>query len=393
VSNVILKKGRERSVLRRHPWIFSGAIERVDGDVEAGDIVHIVSGGEKLATGYYNPNSKIRVRVLDWSRDARIDDAWWRERLRSAIELRAALPGGIDSDALRLVYSEADAVPGLIVDRYGDCLVVQALTAGVERHKDAIVRALGELVAPKTIYERSDADARSLEGLEPAKGLLAGEPLDGPVEIAESILRFRVSIESGHKTGFYLDQRDNRRTVAAFAAGRTVLDLFSYSGGFAVTAAAASASEVTLVDSSAEALDAARRNAELNDVAGVCETVQGNAFEVVRALYGQEQRYGLVICDPPRLAPSRGQRARAERAYKDINMNAMRLVEPGGTLASFSCSGALDAADFSKIIAWAAIDAGREVRILRRLSQAPDHPVDPCFPESEYLKGVICRVI
>lgn len=391
--DVVLKNGRERSLARRHPWIFSGAIDRVEGKCAPGDLVRVVrADGEPLACGYYNEASKIQVRILDHDPAAVIDGAWWRRRIQRAVDHRKTIPGGIDGDALRIVYSEADGIPGLIVDRYADCLVLQALTAGIERAKNDIVAALGDLLGPRLIYERSDTDARALEGLPHVHSLLAGEEPQAPVLIAESIVRFYIDIEKGHKTGFYIDQRENRRRVSVHATGRNVLDLFSYSGGFGIYALKAGAEHVTMVDSSAVALGNAHANAELNGVAEQCELVQGNAFEVVRDFQREGRSYGLVVCDPPRLASSRGQLARAERAYKDINLHALRLIEPGGFLATFSCSGTVSAEAFSKVVAWAAIDAGREVRILHRLSQGPDHPVDPCFPESEYLKGFICRV-
>jgi 23S rRNA (cytosine1962-C5)-methyltransferase len=392
---VTLKKNRERSLRRRHPWIFSGAIASVEGAPNAGDIVRVLDhAGNTVAWGYYNAQSQIQVRVLDWQPEAVVDEDWWHARLKRAIEWRRALPMLRDADAVRLVYAEADGLPGLIVDRYGDTVVVQALTAGIERVKPILSEMLVELAQPRCLYERSDADARKIEGLPPATGPLHGDAPARLIEINEGKCRFLVDVAAGHKTGFYLDQRENRAAVSCYAQSRTLLDLFSYSGGFAVHALRNGAERATLVESSPAALELERRHAAINDIeAERLEMVGGNVFDVVRAYRGTGRTFDMVVCDPPKFAPTRQQLPKAERAYKDVNLMAMRLLEPGGILVTFSCSGALSVEEFSRIIAWASLDAGRDVQILQRLAQASDHPVDPRFPESEYLKGLVCRVV
>ncbi len=391
---VRLKKGREKSVVRRHPWIFSGAVSRLEGEPGPGDVVRVMSAdGAFLAWGYFNRESQLQVRVLDRGPSTVIDDGWWRHRLDLAIQRRKGLPGLEATNMCRLVHAEADGLPGLIVDRYGDFLVVQSLTAGIERVKPLLGELLGELCKPRGIYERSDSDGRRMEGLSPAAGPVAGETPPKTIEAHEGGVKFVVDVESGHKTGFYLDQRDNRRAVARYAGGRSVLDLFSYSGGFGLYALAAGARSATIVDSSAGALALARQNAELNGLAtGDIEFVEGNAFDLVRSYRDAAKHYDLIIVDPPKFAQTRAQASKAERAYKDINLVAMKLLSPGGILATFSCSGAVGAENFSRVIAWSSLDAGRDLQIIERLSQACDHPVNPLFPESQYLTGLICRV-
>lgn len=395
MPTVRLKKNRERSLRRRHPWIFSGAIERVDGNPAAGDVVRVVDhSGAFAAWGYFNDQSQIRVRILEWREDAPIDDDWWRRRLQRAVGARAKLPSLGETNACRLVYAEADRLPGLIVDRYADYLIVQVLTAGIERVKPALFEMLGDLLQPAGIYERSDADTRSIEGLPTVTGVVSGESPPEHVVIEEGPFTFFVDALGGQKTGFYLDQRDNRRSVARYADGKDVLDLFSYSGAFSVHALGAGARSVTLIDSSTPALDVARQNAERNGFAADrLEMITGNAFDITRTFRDAGRTFGVIVCDPPKLAQTRSQVPKAERAYKDINLHAMKLLEADGILATFSCSGAIGPSDFSRIVAWAAIDAKRDLQVLHKLDQASDHPIDPCFPESEYLNGLVCRVL
>jgi 23S rRNA (cytosine1962-C5)-methyltransferase len=397
---VKLKKGREKSLLNRHPWVFSGAVDSVEGPagvgadgLPPGEVVDVVdAAGNWLARGYYNGNSNIRVRVLEWDEQVEIDDSWWRNKLAAAVDRRTAFAADDRTNAYRLVHAEADTLPGLIVDRYGDFLAVQFLTAGVERVRPSIVDMLNELVKPVAVFDRSDADTRRREKLQPSTGLIAGRARDGPVEVLENGCRFFVDFSTGQKTGFYLDQRDNRDFAAKWARGRAVLDAFCYSGAFSVYAGRAGAASLTLVESSKTAIGLARQNLALNEVAGVAEFVQGDVFDVLRSCRDEERRFGMVILDPPKFARTRKQADQALRGYKDINLLAMDLLEPSGILVTFSCSGGVDTRQFTTAVSWAGLDAGRDVQILQRLGQPEDHPVLTSVPESEYLKGLICRL-
>jgi len=399
VAVVKLKNNREKSLLNRHPWVFSGAVDgEATGDSDAGpapgEIVDVVSaGGQWLARGYYNGESNIRVRVLEWNREVEIDEAWWHSRIAASVDRRARLAEDGATNAYRLVHAEADMLPGLIADRYGDYVVVQLLTAGAERVRQVILDALTEAVGPAAIFDRSDADSRKREKLQPSTGLIAGEAPGGAIEITESGRRFLVDFSTGQKTGFYLDQRDNRNYVSDLAGGRDVLDAFSYLGAFSVSAGLAGAKSLTLVESSRTALELAEKNLALNETGADAELVQGDVFEVLRAWRQEDRRYGLVVLDPPKFARTRAQADKAMRGYKDINMLAMNLLEPGGVLATFSCSGGVDVQQFSMAVSWAALDAGREVQVVRRLAQPEDHPTLLSAPETEYLKGLICRVL
>jgi 23S rRNA (cytosine1962-C5)-methyltransferase len=395
VSSIWLWKDRDRSLRRRHPWVYSGAIARVDGDPAPGEVARILDHkGLFLAWAYHNKRSQIHARVLDWDETASIDEAWWFRRVREAVERRRDLPSLEGSSVCRLVHSEADGLPGLVVDRYGDHLVIQVLTAGIERVRNVILDALVDAVGPRGIFERSDQETRKIEGLDATAGLLVGEAPPDRLEVCEGGYRFVVDIKGGQKTGFYIDQRDNRRYVAAYAPGRDVLDLFSYSGGFSVYALGAGASRSTLVDSSFAALELAEENLAANGIDDPrVEIIHGNASEVARSFRDGGRRFDMVIADPPKFAQARAHLEKAERAYKDVNLLGMKLLKPGGLLATFSCSGAVDIEHFSKIITWASVDANRQVQILQRLSQSADHPIMPSFPESEYLKGLICRVL
>lgn len=390
---VWLKAGRERSLRRRHPWVFSGAIERVDGSAAAGTTVDVVgSSGELLARAAYSPASQIRARV--WTFDAReaVDAAFFRRRLNRAIESRRRL--GLDDAqmACRLVYSESDGVPGLIVDRYGEFLVCQFSSAGAEAWRETIVEVLDELCAPRGIYERSEGGARHKEGLPSRRGVLAGAKPPRELEVVSGGARLIVDVAGGQKTGAYLDQQRNRERVAAHARGAEVLDVFSYTGGFAIAALRAGAKNATLIDSSADALALAKRDAAENEVLDECRFVTADVFDELRAMRAAEGRYDLVVLDPPKFVHSADQIPAGSRGYKDVNMLGLELVRPGGVLATFSCSSHVDAALFQKIVAGAAVDAGRTAQILERLSQPPDHPVATEFPEGDYLKGLILRV-
>jgi 23S rRNA (cytosine1962-C5)-methyltransferase len=388
-----LKPGRERSLRRRHPWVFSGAVERVEGKPDAGATVEIVAaGGEALARGAYSPSSQIRARVWSFEAGESIDEEFFRRRLTRAIESRRSLELLEPRAACRLVFSESDGLPGLIVDRYGDYLVCQLLSAGAEAWRATIVELLGELCGPRGIYERSEGGARHKEGLPSRREVLAGAQPPRELEIAAGELRFFVDIASGQKTGAYLDQQRNRERVAAHSRGADVLDAFSYTGGFAIACLIGGASSAILVDSSAEALALAQRETAANGVAARCRFVTANVFDELRALREQGATFDVVVLDPPKFVHSAEQVNAGSRGYKDINMLGLTLVRPGGVLATFSCSGHVDAALFQKIVAGAAVDAGRTAQILERLTQPPDHPVATAFPEADYLKGLILRV-
>lgn len=389
-----LLPGRERSVLEGHPWIFSGAIRRLKGEPESGETVSVISAtGQDLGKGAFSPASQIRVRM--WGTEGEIDRSFLEGRLRDALALRIGRPpSSIPTNALRLVNAESDRLPGLIVDRYGDYLVCQFLSAGAERFKAEILSILAEISPCKGIFERSDADVREKEGLPLSTGVLSGDAPPGLIEITEGPCRFAVDIIKGQKTGFFLDQRENRARVAAYCQGAEVLNCFSYSGAFSVWAMKAGAARAVNLDESEAALRLCRINMELNGIAADrIEEVCGNAFKVLRVFREEKRRFDAIILDPPRFVDSRRNIPRAARGYKDINLLAMNLLRPGGHLFTFSCSGLLLPELFFKIVSDAALDAGREAQILERLFQAPDHPVSARFPEGAYLKGLICRVL
>ncbi len=396
MPNVTLKPGRDKPVRNRHPWIFSGGIESIDRSAADGEIVEVHSAsGEWLARGSLNRRSQIQVRLLSWDNAEAIDEAFWRRRLQRAIDGRAALAADPSTTAYRLVHAESDGLPGLIVERYADWLVLQALTLGIERVKPLLVTLLAELCKPQGIVERSDVDVREKEGLRPVTGLLAGSvPEPAVVEVIEHGHRFLVDLLGGQKTGFYLDQRENRRLAAAYCQGARVLNAFSYTGAFAVYALAAGAQHVINLDSSMESLELGERNLALNgfDPDSQAEGVAGDVFQVLRDWRTDGERFDVIILDPPKFAHTQQQVERAARAYKDINLLAMQLLHSGGTLVSFSCSGLVSADLFQKILFGASVDAKRDVQVVERLSQGSDHPVLLSFPEGEYLKGLICRV-
>lgn len=388
---LVLKPGREKSLRQRHPWVFSGAVQRVEGDPASGDTVEVrSSGGEFLAVAAYSPRSRIRARVWDW-REREIDSDFFRERIASAVRRRAALAQSTATDALRLVHGESDGLPGVTADRYGDCIVLQLTSAGAERWREEIAEALVLETGADAIWERSDAEVRALEGLAPRVGPLRGAPISRRLVIHEYGLRFEIEPVSGHKTGFYLDQRENRQRVRALAARCDVLDCFCYSGGFAVNALAGGARSVTAVDSSAPALELARASAGLNGLPQA-EWIEDDVFQRLRRFRDERRQFDLIVLDPPKFAPTAAHAEKAARAYKDINLLAFKLLRPGGALMTFSCSGGVAADLFRKIVAGAALDAGVEARIEDWLHAAPDHPVALNFPEGEYLKGLLCRV-
>ncbi len=395
---VVLKPGKDKPVRQRHPWVFSGAIARIVGEPATGDLASVLDAdGQWLATGYLNRRSQITLRLLTWQRDEIVDDDFWRRRLQRAFSAREALAADPTTDAYRLVNAENDGLPGLIVDRYGRWLVVQFLTAGIAGRQALFVRLLNELLAPAGIYERSDVDVRSHEGLPPATGLLSGQAPPAPLWVSENRLQFGVNLVEGQKTGFYLDQRENRAQFARALAtmpGARVLNCFSYTGAFAVYALAAGAAHVTNLDSSYPALVAAEENLRRNgfDPDQQASGVAGDVFQVLRDQRSQRALFDAVILDPPKFAHAQAQVLAATRGYKDINLLGLHLVRPGGWLATFSCSGLISADLFQKVIFGAALDAGRDVQICGRFTHSADHPVLLSFPEGEYLKGLLCRV-
>jgi 23S rRNA (cytosine1962-C5)-methyltransferase len=388
---IALKPGREKSLLAGHPWIFSGAIARAD-NAASGDTVDVYGAdGVALARAAWSPSSQIRARTWTFDVNEPIDAAFFRRRVEGALAARAGL---LDADhtAMRLVHGESDGLPGLIADRYGDVLVVQFLAAGVERHRETIVDVLAEMTGTGIVVERSDVEVRTLEGLPPRTGVLRGE-VDGPVVMREMGLAYRVDVLGGQKTGFYLDQRDNRRIVGARAGGRRVLNAFCYTGGFSLAALAGNAAAVLSLDSSGPALELARANLAANpDLdASRANWREADVFTELRALRNQQASFDMIILDPPKFAPTAAHAERAARAYKDINLLAFKLLAPGGLLATFSCSGGISGDLFQKIVAGAAVDARAQATIVSRLSAARDHPVTLAFPEGEYLKGLLLR--
>ena len=390
---LMLKKGREKAVLRHHPWIFSGAVQSLTGEPEPGETVAVRdSGGNFLAWAAYSPKSQIRARIWSWDEDQSIDPAFFEDRIRTAINLRETLIDPQSTSAYRLIHAESDRLPGLIVDRYNDILVMQILSAGIERWRDEITQILTKLTNPNGIYERSDVAVRGLEGLEERVGELYGKIPQRPILINENGIRFKVDILGGQKTGFYLDQRDNRQFCREIAQGKSVLNCFSYTGGFTAYALAGGAESVLSIDSSEEAIHLAKENVLLNQGSlDNCEWIVGDVFEELRTLRDGGRQFDLVILDPPKFAPTASQAKQAARGYKDINLYGFKLLKPGGTLMTFSCSGGIDESFFQKIVADAALDAEVDAQILYRLSQSPDHPTHLAFPEGTYLKGLVVK--
>jgi len=389
-----LKPGREKSVRSLHPWIFSGAVARVEGNPGSGETVDVhTATGDWLCRASYSPQSNMRARVWTWNAPEIVDDDFFKRRIHNAVELRRELHLTQTTGMYRLIHAESDGLPGLIVDRYNQVLVVQFLTAGAEAWQDTILQVLANLEDVSCIYERSDADVRALEGLPVRSGLRYGQLPSQPMIIPENGLQFMVDVTTGHKTGFYLDQRENRLIFREMTASKDVLNCFCYSGAFGVYALAGEARSVASVDSSADALVLARQNLALNGLKPDAHTfIEGDVFQVLRLFRDQGRSFDVIVLDPPKFAPTAAQAERAARGYKDINLLAFKLLRPGGLLFTFSCSGGVSLDLFQKIVAGAALDAGVQAAVLRKMSAGPDHPIRLSFPEGSYLKGLVCRV-
>jgi 23S rRNA (cytosine1962-C5)-methyltransferase len=397
LPQLILKPGREKSVRQRHPWIFSGAIRRIVGSPGLGDTVDVLDNrGGWLARAGYSPHSQISARIWTWSEAQAVDENFFGQAIRQAVEYRSTLRAY--TSGIRLLNAENDGLPGLILDSYDGQLVVQFLSAGAEHWKKEILNTLAQLPDVKGIFERSDVEVREKEGLPLLQGVVQGQDPPPRIVMVEGAWKFLVDVRQGHKTGFYLDQRENRtalaRLISQSGRGKEILNMFSYTGAFAVVAYASGAGHVLNVDSSEGALSLIDEQYELNGISPAPDgSLGGNAFEVLRKFRDQGRSFDLIILDPPKLAQSQRDVDKAARAYKDINWLSMRLLRPNGHLVTFSCSGLVSEDLFQKILFSASLDAGRDVQIIQSLGQPMDHPVRLSFPEGKYLKGFICRVV
>lgn len=391
---VILKKGKEKAVLHRHPWVFSGAIEKVKGKPENGDVVKLIDAkGAFLAYGFYNDQSRVALRLLEWDEAAEINEQWFKAKVAAAVGSRNNILVDGVTNTCRLIFSESDYLPGLIVDKYADHLAVQVLTSGIEKMMPCIIDELQRLLKPESIFDKSDASSRGHEGLQTSNVVLAGNHPPEHVEVIENGIHYNINIAEGQKSGFYCDQRDNRNILAAHSRGKKVLDCFSYTGGFTLNCLKQGAASVTSVDSSQLAVDTLRENIVLNKFdTDKLTAITSDVNKQLRKFREEGETFDIVVLDPPKYAPSRSALDKASRAYKDLNRLGMLLLNKGGLLATFSCSGAMDMETFKQVLAWAALDAGKQVQFIYQFCQPEDHPVRSSFPEGEYLKGLLCRV-
>jgi 23S rRNA (cytosine1962-C5)-methyltransferase len=392
--DVILKKGKEKAVLQRHPWVFSGAIEKVKGKPANGDVVQLLNAqGEFMAYGFYNDQSRVTLRLLEWNKDVQVDEAWFREKVATAVKSRDSILAN-GTNTCRLIFSESDYLPGLIVDKYAGHLAVQVLTSGIQNVMPVIIDELKKLLNPESISDKSDNTSRAHEGLAEAENkVLAGSPPPELVEVLENNVVYGINISEGQKSGFYCDQRDNRHVLAMHARNKKVLDCFCYTGGFTLNSLKEGAASVTSVDSSALAIETLAENIRLNKLDATKHTaIKSDVNTQLRKFRDEGEKFDVIVLDPPKYAPSRSALTRASRAYKDLNRLGMLLLNEGGLLATYSCSGAMDMETFKQVIAWAALDAGKQVQFIYQFHQPEDHPVRASFPEGEYLKGLLCRV-
>ncbi len=393
MTRIHLISGREKALMRRHPWVFDGAIKEKNADIAAGETVLLCDSKDNpLAVGAWSPASQLRIRIWSFDPEEKIDKEFFRRRISAAVDYRKALGVLEDKGGCRLIYSEADRLPGLIVDLYGNYAAVQFLSAGAELFRDVIMELLLDLPFIRGIYERSDASVRKKENLPARTGDIAGERVPDIINIEENGLKFEVKIREGQKTGFYFDLRTARETVRQFAKGRKVLNMFSYTGGFAVAALAGGAVSVLNADSSAPALKQAERNLALNGFTENFQNICGDVFQLLRELDAKGEKFDMVILDPPKLIPGKSAMVKGCRAYQDLARLGFKLLNSGGVLANFSCSGAMDTPLFQKITADAATEAGVDARIIHRFEQSFDHPVLLSVPETFYLKGLLSFV-
>lgn len=395
MAQLILLPGKERSAFKHHPWLFAGSVGRLEGRARPGDTVEVLADNLRpLGRAAYSPKSQIRARFWTFDAEESIDDAFFKRRIAAAVALRQSLPELRGQQGLRLIHAESDGLPGVIADQYGDTVVVQLTSAGADKWRNAIVAGLVKATGCARVYERSDSDVRGLEGLGPTTGWLHGEAPKTPLSIDENGVRLAIDIAGGHKTGFYLDQRENRALLGQLSAGKDVLNCFCYTGGFSLQALAGGAKSVLSIDSSGPALAQAQANLALNPKlpADRGQWQEADVFQALRDFRKAGKLFDLIVLDPPKFAPSAAHADRAAKAYKDINILGCRLLKPGGLLMTYSCSGGVGLEMFQKIIADSALDAGRSARIVRRLAGAADHPVALNFPEGEYLKGLLVQV-
>ncbi len=394
MAQLILLPGKERSAFKHHPWLFAGSVGRLEGRARPGDTVDVLADNLRpLGRAAYSPKSQIRARFWTFDAEESIDDAFFKRRIAAAVALRQALPELRGQQGLRLIHAESDGLPGVIADQYGDTVVVQLTSAGADKWRSAIVAGLVKATGCARVYERSDSDVRGLEGLGPTTGWLHGETPSTPLSIDENGVRLAIDIAGGHKTGFYLDQRENRALLGQLSAGKDVLNCFCYTAGFSLQALAGGAKSVLSIDSSGPALAQGQANLALNPTlpSDRAQWQEADVFQALRDFRKAGRTFDLIVLDPPKFAPSAAHAERAAKAYKDINILGFRLLRPGGFLMTYSCSGGVGLEMFQKIIADSALDAGRNARIVRRLSGAADHPVALNFPEGEYLKGLLVQ--